>query len=577
MMPASYAVWAPDAEAVDLCLDGECIPLLRRADGWWSGGPPPRPGDRYGFSLDGGPPRADPRSGSQPDGPEGFSAVLDHGAFSWHDGDWRGFELPGSVLYELHVGTFSPEGTFDGVIERLDHLVALGVDAIEVMPIAEFPGRLGWGYDGVNLYAAHHGYGGPDGFKRLVDACHRAGLGVILDVVYNHLGPAGNYLPEFGPYFTDRYSTGWGAAVNFDGPESDEVRRWVIDNAALWLRDYHVDGLRLDAVHAIYDVSARPFLEQLADEVAQLSVRLDRPLTVIAESDRNDPRFALPVCSGGMGLDAVWSDDWHHAVHVALTGERTGYYADFGDAALLRAALSQGWAYDGRYSAFRRRTHGRSPGELTDHQFVVTLQNHDQVGNRALGERITALVPAARARIGAALLLTTPFTPMLFQGEEWGAATPFQYFTDHTDPELGAAIRTGRRAEFAGWGTDPEEVPDPQDPRTFTRSRLDWNELSAPAHSAMLRWYTQLIALRRSHPDLGSGKAAAAVGFDEVNGVLRVERGACLLLANLGRREVAVLEPTGCEILLAWNPTPRRDGRTLSLPPDAVVILGRRP
>jgi maltooligosyltrehalose trehalohydrolase len=262
---------------------------------------------------------------------------------------------------------------------------------------------------------------------------------------------------------------------------------------------------------------------------------------------------------------------------VVLTGERTGYYSDFGDAALLRAALSQGWAYDGRYSAFRRRTHGRSPGELTDHQFVVTLQNHDQVGNRALGERITALVPAARARIGAALLLTTPFTPMLFQGEEWGAATPFQYFTDHADPELGAAIRTGRRAEFAGWGTDPEEVPDPQDPKTFARSQLNWNELSRPEHAQMLRWYTQLIALRRSHPDLGSGKAATVVDFDEVNGVLRVDRGACLLLANLGRREVAVLEPTGCEVLLASDPTPRRDGRTLSLPPDAVVILGRRP
>jgi maltooligosyltrehalose trehalohydrolase len=577
MTPEEYAVWAPGAAAVDLCLDGERIPLLRRADGWWSGGPPPGPGDRYGFSLDGGPPRADPRSVSRPDGPEGLCAVLDHQTFAWHDDDWAGFELPGCVLYELHVGTFSPAGTFDGVVERLDHLVALGVDAIEVMPIAEFPGRRGWGYDGVNLYAVHHGYGGPDGFKRLVDACHRAGLGVILDVVYNHLGPAGNHLAEFGPYFTDRYTTGWGAAVNFDGPDSDEVRRWVIDNALMWLRDFHVDGLRLDAVHAIHDVSARPVLEQLADEVAQLSARLGRPLTVIAESDRNDPRFALPAWSGGMGLDAVWSDDWHHAVHVALTGERGGWFEDFGDPALLVAALAQGWAYDGRYSAFRRRTHGRSPQQLTDHQFVVALQNHDQVGNRALGERITALVPPARARIGAALLLTSPFTPMLFQGEEWGASTPFQYFTDHADPELAAAIRTGRRAEFSGWGTDPEEVPDPQDPETFRRSRLDWTELSAPAHSAMLRWYTQLIALRRSHPDLGSGKAPAAVGFDEVNGVLRVERGTCLMLANLGRREVALLEPAGCEVLLASDPAPRRDGRTLSLPPDAVVILGRHP
>jgi maltooligosyltrehalose trehalohydrolase len=453
--------------------------------------------------------------------------------------------------------------------------VALGIDAVEIMPIAEFPGRRGWGYDGVNLYAPHHEYGGPAGFKRLVDACHRAGIAVILDVVYNHLGPAGNHLAEFGPYFTDRYTTGWGAAVNFDGPDSDEVRRWVIDNALMWLRDYHVDGLRLDAVHAIYDVSARGVLEQLADEVAELSVRLGRPLTVIAESDRNDPRFALPVWSGGMGLHALWSDDWHHVVHVALTGEQTGYYVDYGDPALLRAALTQGWAFDGRYSKFRRRTHGRSPGQLAEHQFVVTSQNHDQVGNRACGERITALVPAGRAKIAAALLLTAPFTPMLFQGEEWGATTPFQYFTDHQDPELGQAIRLGRRAEFAGWGTDPAQVPDPQDPRTFARSRLDWTEPTQPAHAEVLAWYRRLIELRRTHPELGSGKAPAVADYDEVDGMLRLERGRCLVLANLGGRELSVPAPARCDVLAASDPTIHRDGRMLALPPDSVVILDR--
>ncbi|HEX3589218.1 MAG TPA: malto-oligosyltrehalose trehalohydrolase, partial [Pseudonocardiaceae bacterium] len=454
-----YSVWAPGHERVRLRVADTDHEMTSDDTGWWQADAPA--GD-YAFLLDDDDtPLPDPRSLWQPDGVHGPTRPYDHAAFRWTDDTWTGKPLPGAVLYELHIGTFTHGSTFDSAIDRLDHLVDLGITHVEVMPVNAFDGVAGWGYDGVLWGAVHEPYGGPDGFKRFVDACHGKGIAVVLDVVYNHLGPSGAYLARFGPYFTG--SNDWGPALNLDGHGSDPVRRYLIDNALGWLRDFHVDGLRLDAVHAIYDVSARPVLEQLADEVAQLSVRLDRPLTVIAESDRNDPRFALPVCSGGMGLDAVWSDDWHHAVHVALTGERTGYYADFGDAALLRAALSQGWAYDGRYSAFRRRTHGRSPGELTDHQFVVTLQNHDQVGNRALGERITALVPAARARIGAALLLTTPFTPMLFQGEEWGAATPFQYFTDHTDPELGAAIRTGRRAEFAGWGTDPEEVPDPQD------------------------------------------------------------------------------------------------------------------
>jgi maltooligosyltrehalose trehalohydrolase len=572
--PAGRSVWAPYARTVELCLGAERVGLEPQDGGWWAGGPHLQAGDRYAFSVNGGPPRPDPRSESQPDGVHEPSAVVDHHSHVWDDADWRGLELAGAVLYELHVGTFTPAGTFDGVVERLEHLVALGVDAIEVMPIAEFPGARGWGYDGVDLYAPRHAYGGPDGFKRLVDACHRVGLAVILDVVYNHLGPAGNYLSEFGPYFTDRYSTGWGAAVNFDGPDSDGVRRYVVDNALLWFREYHVDALRLDAADVIHDHSARHVLEQLGEEVAELSDALGRPCTLIAESGRNDPRFALPVWSGGFGLHAVWSDDWHHGVHVALTGETGGRFVDYGDPRLLTAALSAGWAYDGRYSRFRRRVHGRSPRQLMDHQFIVCVQNHDQVGNRALGERIGQLVPAARARAAAALLLTTPFTPMLFQGEEWGATTPFLYFTDHSEAKLAASIRKGRRREFSTWGSDPTQVPDPQAAKTFRRSCLDWSEPEAPEHAEMLRWYTRLIALRRTHPDLGSGKAAVTADFDAATGLLRVDRGQCLVLVNLGADELAVLAPPFAE-LLAADDAVRSVGRMLALPPDAVAVLAR--
>jgi maltooligosyltrehalose trehalohydrolase len=569
-----FTVWAPEAGRVDLTLDQDRIAMSLGAGGWWSAQVAKAgPGTRYAFSLDGGPARPDPRSPSQPEGVDADSEVVDHGAFAWTDQRWRGLALPGAVLYELHVGTFSAAATFDGVIEHLDHLVDLGVDAIEVMPVAEFSGVRGWGYDGVDLFAPHHAYGGPDGFKRLVDACHARGLGVVLDVVYNHLGPAGNYLGEFGPYFSDRHSTNWGDAVNFDGPQSGQVRRFVIDNALMWLRDYHCDGLRLDAVHAIIDESATHLLEELQLEVQALAAAIRRPLFLIAESDLNDPRFVLPPAAGGYGLAAAWADEWHHALHAALSGERDGYYEDFGSLELLAKAIRQAWVYDGVWSAHRRRVHGRPPTGLMGHQFVVCTQNHDQVGNRAAGDRAGALMSAGRLRIAAALLLTSPFTPMLFQGEEWGASTPFQYFTDHQDRELGQAVSQGRRSEFATFGWDPEQVPDPQAEQTWARSVLDWSEPGKPEHAELLDWHRELLALRRRIPALADPRPGRVQA--EVTGagqILLVRRGAVLIAVNLGSQTDLAVPGVG-PMLAASDPGIRLAGGRLHLPPDSVAIV----
>ena len=513
----------------------------------------------YAFSLDGGPPRPDPRSPWQPSGVHGPSRLVDHGAFAWTDQGWVPPPLRESVVYELHLGTFSPEGTFDGAAARLDHLVGLGVGAVEVMPVAEFPGTRGWGYDGVDLWAPHSAYGGPDGFKRLVDACHGRGLAVVLDVVYNHLGPDGNYLREFAPYFTDRYSTPWGEAVNFDGPDSDPVRAFVVDNACMWVRDYHVDGLRLDAVHAIVDTSATTIVEEIAAAVHGLAESLGRPAWVVAESDLNDPRVVRPPELGGYGCDAQWSDDFHHALHAVLTGERDGYYADFGSLAQLAKALRQAWVYDGCYSPHRRRRHGRPPTGLPGAAFLGYLQNHDQVGNRAAGERSSALMGTGRLKIAAALVLCSPFVPMLFQGEEWGASSPFQYFTDHGDAELGRAVSEGRRREFAAFGWKPENVPDPQDPATFDRSKLDWDERRRPPHDELLEWHRHLVALRREVPALASdGLGPVDVRYDEDARWLVLERGPLSVVCNLAPHEQAI---------------PVAEG-TVTVPPDNVVILG---
>jgi maltooligosyltrehalose trehalohydrolase len=547
-------------------------------DGWWfaevsSAGA----NTEYGFALDGSGPLPDPRSPWQPCGISGPSSTVDHSAFSWTDRHWQAAPLSAAIIYELHIGTFTAEGTFQAATQRLDYLAHLGITHIELMPIGQFSGHWGWGYDGTYLYAPHHAYGDPEQLKQFVNACHRHGLAVILDVVYNHLGPAGNHLADFGPYFTDRYATPWGAAVNFDGADSAEVRRFFCDNALMWLRDYHFDGLRLDAVHAIIDTSAVHFLEQLACEVTALEAQIGRHLLLIAESDLNDPRLVRPQEIGGYGIQAQWSDDFHHALHVVLTGERDGYYSDFGALADLAKALRQAFVYDGRYSPFRRRPHGRPPYGISGHSFLGYLQNHDQIGNRALGERSSQLLNVGRLKIGAALVLTAPFVPMLFQGEEWGATAPFLYFTNHEDSELGRRVSEGRRREFTAFGWDPAEVPDPQAQETFHYSKLDWSEPDKQRHADLLKWHRWLIQLRRQVADLSDGcLEGVEVNFDETAKWCVVKRGAVVVVCNLNSiaQNISAQLGPGSEILLASDDLVRvtPDG-VIQLPADSVAIV----
>jgi maltooligosyltrehalose trehalohydrolase len=503
-----FCVWAPRAQRVELRLTkGDVLAPLQPAGRGYFGADVPEagPGSDYVYRLDGTAEHPDPASRHQPDGVHGPSRVLAHD-FPWSDAAWRGVERRDLVIYELHVGTFSEGGSFEAVIPHLEALAELGVTALELMPVAEFPGSRNWGYDGVFPFAAQSSYGGPDGLRRLVDAAHAAGLAVLLDVVYNHLGPEGNVLGAFGPYFTDRYRTPWGEAINFDGPDSDEVRRYFVANALHWIEGFHVDGLRLDAVHAIHDQSARPFLAELGDAVHGAAERLGRRIHVIAESDANDPRLVRSGEAGGLGLDAVWCDDFHHAVHARLTGERDGYYADFGSTEQVARALGQRFVYDGGYSGYRRRRHGAPAGDLAADRFVVFIQNHDQVGNRAAGDRLSRLLSPEKLRLAAALLLLSPSLPLLFMGEEYGETAPFAYFVDHGDPELVEAVRRGRRAEFASFAARGE-VPDPADPQTFLGSRLH-REGGDPGLRAL---YRELLRLRREEPALRTGAAALQV------------------------------------------------------------------
>jgi maltooligosyltrehalose trehalohydrolase len=550
-------VWAPLPTTVEVEVDGTRHEMVRDDAGWWERDVPGAgPGSDYAFVLDGGPPRPDPRSAWQPHGVHGPSRLVDHDAFAWNDGRWRGLPLAGSVLYELHVGTFTPEGTFDAAVERLDHLVELGVDAVELLPCNAFAGQRGWGYDGVAWFAVHDPYGGPEGLKRFVDACHTRGLGVVMDVVYNHLGPAGNYLPEFGPYLTEAHTTPWGPAVNLDQPGSDEVRRYIVDNALMWLRDYHVDGLRLDAVHALVDERATHLLEELAVEVEALGARLRKPLFLIAESDLNDARLVTSRGASGLGLDGQWADDVHHAVHALLTGERSGYYGDFGSLPGLAKVLRGVFFHDGTWSSFRGRAHGRPvPPTVPGHRFVVYLQDHDQVGNRATGDRLSATLSDGLLKVGAALVLTSPYTPMLWMGEEYGARTPWQFFSDH-EGELGDAVRQGRRAEFASHGWDSDDVPDPQSPQTFADSTLDWSELEQDRAQSLLAWHRDLIGLRRTRPDLSDGRRDRVdVTYDEQARWVVVRRGAVAVVCNLATERQAVPLPgTPRDVLLSSTP-----------------------
>ncbi|WP_340556828.1 malto-oligosyltrehalose trehalohydrolase [Streptomyces sp. GSL17-111] len=565
-----FEVWAPDAARVRLRTGatvpdpaGPADPADSGAEehggadrsmepdparpGWWRASAPAGPGTRYGFVLDDGPVRPDPRSRRQPDGPEGLSAVVS-GDEGGPRAPWPGRGLAGAVLYELHLGTFTRAGTFDAAAGHLAHLADLGVTHVQLMPLSPFPGRHGWGYDGVAPWAVHEPYGGPAGLRRFVAAAHAHGLGVVLDVVHNHLGPSGNHLPAFGPYFTDRHHTPWGAAVNLDAPGSDEVRDYFIGSALAFLREHDLDGLRLDAVHALADTRAEHFLAQLSAAVDTLAAELGRPLFLIAESDRNDPATTAPLERGGLGLHAQWNDDFHHALHTALTGEAQGYYADFASdpLAALAKTLTGGFFHDGTYSGFRGRGHGRPLDAATPaHRLVGYAQTHDQIGNRALGDRLAAGLSPERAACAAALVLCGPFTPMLFMGEEWGARTPWQYFTDHPDPELAAAVRTGRRREFAAHGWAEEDVPDPQDPATRERSCLDWEESRRPDHTWLLEWHRRLIAVRREHldPALRLGDVTVRTGTTaEGARWLTVRHSTLLVAVNLGDAPAEVPE-----------------------------------
>jgi maltooligosyltrehalose trehalohydrolase len=537
----SLQVWAPVARSVAVLVDGRATPLEAAEGGWWRADVPAAVhGADYAFVVDGDPtPLPDPRSPWQPHGVHRASRVYDHARFGWTDGAWRGVALQGSVVYELHIGTFTPGGTLDAAVEKLDHLVSLGVDLVELMPVAAFPGRHGWGYDGVHPFAAHEPYGGPDALKRFVDACHARGLGVCLDVVYNHLGPSGNYLPRFGPYFSTKHGTPWGAGLNLDDEGALEVRRWVVDNATMWLRDYHLDALRLDAVHALTDDSPVHLLAELSREVDALSCAVRRPLTLIAESDLNQPGTVTPVEAGGLGMTAQWSDDFHHALHVLLTGEAQGYYGDFAASPFeaLERTLTGAFFHAGTLSTFRGSGLGRPVhrARVPGWRFLGYSQTHDQVGNRALGDRLCALLSPGLARVAAALVLTSPFTPMLFMGEEWAASTPWQYFTSHEESELAEAVREGRRQEFATHGWASDDIPDPQSPSTVAASTLNWSETaSAETHSSMLAWFRSLIALRRAEPWLSDPRLdLVSVAFDAAARWVVVTRGPLRVVVNL--------------------------------------------
>lgn len=579
-MTNSFDVWAPYPDSVSLRAAGTDYPMVRDDEGWW------HPGEElpaellegevdYGLVVD-GQVLPDPRSRWQPDGVHGLSRTFDPAAHQWGDQDWTGRQLAGSVVYEMHVGTFTPEGTLDAAIERLPQLVEVGIDLVELMPVNAFNGEAGWGYDGVAWNAVHAPYGGPAAYQRFVDACHQHGLGVLQDVVYNHFGPSGNYLPTFAPYLNDEVQTGWGSAVNLDGEDSDEVRRYIMENARMWFVDYHVDGLRLDAVHALVDRTAYHLLEELAVETEAASAFVGRPLSLIAESDLNDPRMITARESGGYGLTAQWSDDFHHAVVANLTGTTTGYYADFATLEALAKVLETGFFHDGTTSTFRGRRHGRRLDRPTTPtwRLVVFSDNHDQIGNRADGSRLSSQVSRRQLTTAAVLTLLSGSTPMIFQGEEWGADTPFAFFSSHPEPELAAAVTRGRLEEFAKMGWDPDRVLDPQDPATFTASKLDWSELEREPYRELRETYRRLIELRRSHPDFTDPRFdAVAVTYEPDQWWLAIERGEqMVVVVNFGAPEAVVPIEGDLELLFTSGDVSLGDG-TVVLGSDACAVV----
>ncbi|OBJ50059.1 malto-oligosyltrehalose trehalohydrolase [Mycobacterium sp. 1423905.2] len=573
-----FRVWAPKPERVRVDVDGAVHDMSRSDDGWWHTTVDAAPDSRYGFVLDDDETvLPDPRSARQPDGVHERSQLWDPAGAPWTDSDWEGRAVEGSVIYELHIGTFTEAGTFDSAIEKLDYLVDLGVDFVEVMPVNSFSGTHGWGYDGVLWYSVHEPYGGPDGLVRFVDACHARGLGVLIDAVYNHLGPSGNYLPKFGPYLSSA-SNPWGEGINIADADSDEVRRYIIGSALRWMRDFHADGLRLDAVHALVDTTAIHILEELATETALLARQLGRPLSLVAESDLNDAKLITPSdgYKGGYGLTAQWDDDIHHAVHTAVSGERQGYYADFGSLATLAQTLRHGFYHAGTYSSFRRRRHGR-PLDTTAEtgtpatRLLAYTCTHDQVGNRALGDRPSQNLTGGQLAVKAALVLASPYTAMLFMGEEWGASTPFQFFSSHPEPELARATAEGRKAEFAEHGWDAAEIPDPQDPETFQRSKLNWAEVDSDEHRRLLQVYRDLITLRHNETALADPWLDnLTVDYDEDGRWIVLRRGALVIACNLGKESVTV--PVTGEVVLAWT-DPQIDAETSELPGESFAVL----
>jgi maltooligosyltrehalose trehalohydrolase len=569
-----FRVWAPAHDKVELHIvvpSERRIAMSKDAMGYHQATVDAPAGTRYFFTVN-GKDRPDPASRSQPESVHGPSEVVDS-SFEWHDATWRGIPLEDHVVYELHVGTFTQEGTFDGVIGKLDELKRLGITAIELLPIAQFPGSRNWGYDGVYVNAVQASYGGGAGLKRLVDAAHQRGLAVLLDVVYNHLGPEGNYLSEFGPYFTDRYKTPWGLALNFDGAHSDHVRWLFIHSALMFVDEFHIDGLRVDAVHAIVDHSATPFLQDLTTAVRERGEALGRKVHTIAESDLNDPRVITPPENYGLGFDSQWSDDFHHSLHVLLTGERDGYYAGFRSVSEFARVWSSGYFYTGQHSIYRGRRYGLPPKTKNGAQFVVCMQNHDQVGNRMLGERLSAIVSYDQLRIAAAAVVLSPFIPMLFMGEEYGEKAPFQYFTSHSDPDLIEAVRRGRAEEFDDfeWHGEP---PDPHDEETFSRSKLNWDLLTRQEHVALRDLYAALLKLRRTTPSLRSLDLGSVSTYpDDEKGSLVVRRGEVLIAFNFAEEARKVGLPFGGKPLMESGTVV--DGTTLTLPGHTFAVLGR--
>ncbi len=573
-----FEIWAPLATKMAVKINDTVRPLQGPdQDGWWRlEAHDAAHGSDYGYFVnDEEQCYPDPRSLSQPNGVHGLSRVYEHSRFNWNDAKFRPSPLASAIIYELHIGTFTPQGTLDAAINRLDYLAEFGVTHIELMPVASFAGNYGWGYDGVALFAVHHPYGGPDALKRFVNAAHERDLSVLLDVVYNHFGPVGNYTGKFGPYVTDLHHTPWGGAVNLEDGGSLQVRRFFCDNALMWLQDFHLDGLRLDAVHAFVDRSAIHFLEQLATETETLSAALGRRLVLIAESDLNDPRVVTPREASGFGFDAQWSDDFHHALFAVLSREPAGgYYADFGTLAQLAKALEQTFVYDGVFSQYRNRMHGRPTGNLPQHHFLGYIQNHDQIGNRAIGDRLTETVGFERAKIAAAVVLMSPFVPMIFQGEEWAASSPFQYFADHDDPEMAKLVSEGRKQEFSAFGWDPVSIPDPESYETFERSRLNWDEVTYGQHAEMRAWYRDLIQLRRSTPALNDGEPRhTRVSHDQQRGWFCMERGDIAMHCNLGETEYSFSVPNDAVVVFSSKgPLSVEDG-AVDLPPDTVAIV----